>query len=330
VSNLEQRPAETLTGTLAGAVPSPRHGLQVLAPREVPLGGTRAMHVRRTLPHRDLRTVGAWCFLDDYGPQDVSGTGAMQVPPHPHTGLQTVTWLLDGRVRHQDSLGNDLLVRPGELNLMTAGRGISHAETSPAGATGDVRGLQLWVALPSEHRDVVPDLGHHADLPVLHGDGFEATLLLGSLMGATSPARAFTPIVGAEISVRSGGAATVEIERAHEHAVLALSDDLVVDGTPVGRAHLVHLPPGRPALRLSAGHAAGRLLLLGGQPFGEELLMWWNFVARSHDEIVEAREEWTAAVSGAATRFGQVSAYDGPALPAPALPTSRLRPRRPT
>jgi quercetin 2,3-dioxygenase len=112
--------------------------------------------------------------------------------------------------------------------------------------------------------------------------------------------------------------------------VLALSDDLVVDGTPVERAHLAPLPPGRSVLRLSTGHAAGRLLLLGGEPFDEELLMWWNFVARSHDEIVEAREEWTAAVAGAPTRFGQVSGYDGAALPAPAVPTSRLRPRRRT
>jgi hypothetical protein len=326
VSNLEQRPAETLTGS----VPSPRQSLRVLAPRDVPLGGTRAMHVRRTLPHRDLRTVGAWCFLDDYGPQEVVGAGAMQVPPHPHTGLQTVTWLLDGQVRHQDSLGNDQLVRPGELNLMTAGRGISHAETSPAGATGDLRGLQLWVALPSEHRDVEPDLGHHADLPVLHGEGFEATVLLGSLMGATSPAHAFTPIVGAEVELRAAAVVTLELERTYEHAVLALSHDVVVDGTPVERAHLVHLSPGRPGLRLSAGRAAGRLLLLGGEPFDEELLMWWNFVARSHGEIVEAREEWMAAVAGAATRFGQVSAYDGAALPAPAVPTSRLRPRRRT
>ena len=137
MSNLEQRPAETLD---RAAPPQPRSGRQVLAPREVPLGGTRAMVVRRTLPHRQLRTIGAWCFLDDYGPHDVAGGPGMQVPPHPHTGLQTVTWLLDGEVRHQDSLGSDAIVRPGALNLMTAGRGISHAETSPAGATGTIRG----------------------------------------------------------------------------------------------------------------------------------------------------------------------------------------------
>jgi len=173
--------------------------VSVLAPREVPLGGTRQLLVRRTLPHRDLRTVGAWCFLDDYGPVDVTGTPGMQVPPHPHTGLQTVTWLLDGAVRHQDSLGSDALVRPGELNLMTAGRGISHAETTPVGATGALRGLQLWVALPARYRDAAPEFAHHGDLPRTEGEGLTVTVLLGSVAGAMSPARTYTPIVGAQL-----------------------------------------------------------------------------------------------------------------------------------
>ncbi len=282
------------------------------------------MMVRRTLPHRELRTVGAWCFLDDYGPHDLTGTPGMQVPPHPHTGLQTVTWLLDGEVRHRDSLGSDALVRPGELNLMTAGRGISHAETSPEAATGALRGLQLWVALPTRHRDVAPAFAHHADLPVLDLDGARVTVLLGELAGQASPAQTFSPIVGAEVAL-SGGA-QLPVEAAFEHAVLAL-DDVVVDGRPVAAGHLAHLAPGRRTLAVAPGAASGRLLLLGGEPFGEDLLMWWNFVARSHDEVVEAREEWTAAVAGAATRFGRVETYDGPALAAPALPTSRLRPR---
>ena len=324
VSNLERRPAETLTG----AVPQPRSGRRVLEPREVPLGGPRAMVVRRTLPHRELPTIGAWCFLDDYGPHDVTGTAGMQVPPHPHTGLQTVTWLLDGEVHHQDSLGSDALVRPGALNLMTAGRGISHAETSPPGATGIVRGLQLWVALPGRDRDTAPDFAHHPHLPEVEGDGLSVTVLLGSVAGATSPARTFTPIVGADLVLHPGAQAAVPLEPDFEHGLLALSDGLEVDGRPLHRASLEHLAPGRSQVVVSAGPAGGRLMLLGGEPFDEELLMWWNFVARSHDEVVEAREEWTAAVAGSDTRFGQVSGYDGPALPAPALPTSRLRPRR--
>jgi redox-sensitive bicupin YhaK (pirin superfamily) len=302
--------------------------VSVLAPREVPLGGTRQLLVRRTLPHRDLRTVGAWCFLDDYGPVDVTGTPGMQVPPHPHTGLQTVTWLLDGEVRHQDSLDSDALVRPGELNLMTAGRGISHAETTPVGATGALRGLQLWVALPARHRDTAPDFAHHGDLPRTEGEGLTVTVLLGSVAGAMSRARTFTPIVGAEVVLAPGAHVGLPLERGFEHALLGLSDDLVVDGSRLERASLQHLSPGRSRVVLTAGPTGGRAFLLGGEPFDEELLMWWNFVARSHDEVVQSREEWMAAVDGAATRFGQVSGYDGGALPAPALPTTRLRPRR--
>ena len=324
MSNLEQRPAETLTGS---AVPRPRSGRRVLAPREVPLGGPRAMVVRRTLPHRDLRTIGAWCFLDDYGPQAIAGTPGMQVPPHPHTGLQTVTWLLDGEVHHQDSLGSDALVRPGALNLMTAGRGISHAETSPVGATGTLRGLQLWVALPARDRDTVPAFAHHADLPRVEGDGIDVTVLLGAVAGSASPATVFTPIVGAEVVLAPGARSALPLESGFEHGLLALSDGLTVDGESLDRASLEHLAPGLRQVVLGAGPDGGRLLLLGGEPFDEELLMWWNFVARSHEEVVEAREEWTAAVGGAATRFGQVTGYDGPSLPAPALPTSRLRPR---
>ena len=184
MSNLDRRPTESLTG----AVPQPRSGRRVLAPREVPLGGVRALLVRRTLPHRELPTIGAWCFLDDYGPHDVARTSGMQVPPHPHTGLQTVTWLLSGEVHHQDSVGSDALVRPGELNLMTAGRGISHAETSPAGAVDALRGLQLWVALPGGHRDTPPAFAHHDDLPRVEVDGSSVIVLMGSVAGATSPA----------------------------------------------------------------------------------------------------------------------------------------------
>jgi quercetin 2,3-dioxygenase len=301
--------------------------VSVLAPREVPLGGTRQLLVRRTLPHRDLRTVGAWCFLDDYGPVDVTGTPGMQVPPHPHTGLQTVTWLLDGEVRHQDSLGSDALVRPGELNLMTAGRGISHAETTPVGATGGLRGLQLWVALPDAARHVEPHFAHHGDLPHLEDGPLHATVIVGSVAGERSPAEAYTPLVGADVTLTEG-TGRLPLEADFEHAVLALDGDVTVDGEPVAESSLVYLGCGRSELALGAGPLGGRLLLLGGAPLDEELLMWWNFVARSHDEVVEAREEWMAAVDGATTRFGQVTGYDGGALAAPALPTSRLRPRR--
>lgn len=323
MSNLERRPEETPTGGVGTVSPEPTR--QLLAPREVPLGGPRAMLVRRTLPHREIRTVGAWCFLDDYGPASGTDPG-MVVPPHPHTGLQTVTWLLSGEVRHQDSLGSEQLVRPGELSLMTAGRGISHAETSTP-TSPDLRGVQLWVALPDPDRGTAPDFEHHGTLPVLVDAELSATVLLGALGDVRSPARAFTPIVGVDLTVRAGGVGTVPLEKPWEHAVLALSGDVVVDDEPVPQGSLAYLGCGRDRLEVRSDGADVRAMLLGGEPFGEELLMWWNFVGRTHDEVAAARAEWMTAVGGADTRFGHVTAYDGPALPAPALPGTRLRPR---
>jgi redox-sensitive bicupin YhaK (pirin superfamily) len=288
------------------------------------------MLVRRTLPHRTLRTVGAWCFLDDYGPDPVRAGPGMVVPPHPHTGLQTVTWLLEGLVRHQDSLGNDLTVRPGQLNLMTAGRGIAHAETSPAARPDRLRGLQLWVAMPDDARDVAPHVEQHAELPLVEGDGIHATVVAGELAGEVSPARTYTPLLGADVSLGPGAAVRLPLDPGHEHAVLALEDGLQVAGRPLPPGSLAYLGRGRRELGLAAGAGRGsRLLLIGGEPFQEQLLMWWNFVARSHEEIVAARQEWEGARTtlGGTARFGAVPGYDGPALAAPPMPGTTLRPR---
>lgn len=326
MSNLERDPRETVAGGLATVVAEPTR--RVLGPREVPLGGARAMHVRRTLPHRDLPTVGAWCFVDEYGPADVTGSAGMNVPPHPHTGLQTVTWLLDGAVHHQDSLGNEQLVRPGQLSLMTAGHGITHAETSPPDHPPLLRGVQLWVALPDSDRHVAAHFAHHANLPVVSDDGLRATVIIGSVAGERSPAHAYTPLVGADVELGPDASSRLPLDPGFEHAVLALDGDAVVDGAPLPRASLVYLGCGRHDLDLAADGRGGRLLLLGGAPFEEELLMWWNFVGRDHDEIVAFRSEWETSRAGAATRFGTVTGYDGAPLAAPEMPSVRLRPRR--
>ena len=251
----------------------------------------------------------------------------MQVPPHPHTGLQTVTWLLEGEVHHQDSLGSEQRVRPGQLSLMTAGRGIAHAETSPADHPPTLRGVQLWVALPESDRHMAPAFEHHAELPVLRSAGLTATLIIGELAGERSPATAYTPLVGADVVVDPAGTGRLPLDPTFEHAVLALSAGVLVDGESTAEATLTYLGCGRRDLALTAGPAGGRLLLLGGAPFSEELLMWWNFVGRDHDEIVAFRNEWEASRGGATTRFAPVLGYDGAALPAPDLPTVRLRPR---
>lgn len=287
----------------------------------VALGGPRGMAVTRTLPHKQRRMVGAWCFLDAYGPHDLAAGPGMRVGPHPHIGLQTVSWLVAGEILHRDSLGSLREVRPGQLNLMTAGRGISHSEETPARNSGVLQGVQLWVALPAAHRDTAPAFAHHDDLPVLAAGGLRATVLVGELAGAVSPAACYSPLVGAEVTLAAGTDARLPLRPGFEYAVLAVDGAVTVDGTTVKPGPLLYLGEGRSSLRLRAGSDA-RLMLIGGEPFTERLVMWWNFIARDHDEVVRAREEW-AHGSG----FGRVHGYDGPAIPAPPMPITRLVPR---
>jgi redox-sensitive bicupin YhaK (pirin superfamily) len=336
VSNLEAHPDEVVRGGLVeavapvGAVPPQlpardvQHdlgeGLTLLEPREVPLGGPRAMLVRRTLPHRDIRTIGAWCFVDHFGPTSggASDGGAMHVPPHPHIGLQTVTWLLDGDVEHRDSVGSRQLVHPGELNVMTAGRGIAHSEDSVGPAGSGMHGVQLWTALPDADRHQAPHFEHHGDLPVLTAAGVRATVFVGSLDGAASAAAAYSPLLGVEVLLEPGARSALPLAADFEHGVLAVEGEPVVAGVRVATSSLLRLPPGRREL---TAEGPGRFLLLGGTPFGEDLLMWWNFVARDHDEIARARQDWEAGRG-----FGHVDHPAGP-LAAPALPTTRLKAR---
>jgi redox-sensitive bicupin YhaK (pirin superfamily) len=275
------------------------------------------MMVDRTLPNRGRRMVGAWCFLDHYGPEDV----AMRVPPHPHTGLQTVSWLFAGAVRHRDSLGNDQLIQPGQLNLMTAGRGIAHAEDSPEDHSGVLHGVQLWVALPDADRRTDPDFAHHGDLPVTSGDGLTLTVFVGELAGAASPARAYSPLLGAEAVLAAGAHARLPLVPGFEYAVLAVSGTVRVDGVELSPGPLLYLGTGRAGLDLDADRPA-RVLVLGGEPFDGQIVMWWNFVGRDHEDIVADRTDWMAG-----QRFGAVRDYPGDPLPAPAMPATRLKAR---
>ena len=316
MSNLEEDPQETALGSVAVA----ESAHEVLAGREVALG--RYTVVRRFLPQTGRRTVGAWCFLDHFGPEDVSSGTGMRVPPHPHTGLQTVTWLLDGEVLHRDSLGSEQAVRPGELNLMTAARGIAHSEESPSPRPSLLHGVQLWVALPEGARHSDPAFDHVVSLPVLGLPGAGVTVLMGSVDGVRSPAPAHTPLVGADVAVTAGADVRLPLERAYEHAVLVLAGSVAVDGRPLGVDTMVYLGRDRAVLPLRGGADGARMLLLGGEPFDEQLVMWWNFVGRSHEEIVAFREDWADG-----RRFGEVHGFAGDPLPAPPMPTTRLRPR---
>jgi len=273
--------------------------------------------IRRLLPVRGRRLIGPWCFLDSFGPLAFEGGKPMDVAPHPHIGLQTVSWLLEGEVLHHDSLGETGLAKPGVLNLMTAGRGIAHSEETPPGHRGRLHGVQLWVALPDTDRQVTPSFESRADLPRLQLEGGAATLLLGELGGERSPATTFSPIVGAELRVAEGRCLGAPLEPGFEHALLVMRGDATLGGAALERDVLHFLGSGRRELWLESRQGA-RVLLIGGAPFGESVLMWWNFVARTPEEIAAAREDWQAG-----RRFGEVAAYRGSRLPAPEL---RARP----
>jgi len=355
MSNLEQKPAETWVECDATVVETPR-GIEIMTPREVPLGGPRAMTVHRTLPSRERTMIGAWCFIDHYGPADVSHTGGMVVPPHPHTGLQTVSWLFEGEIEHRDSVGSHAFVRPGVLNLMTAGHGISHSEVS----TDDTRvlhGAQLWVALPSASREVDPFFESHEAATTQLGDA-DLSVFVGDFAGCSVGATTFTPLVAVEVRLPAGGAVELPLRPDFEYGLLVDSGPVSVDGTAVERTELAYTGLGRPSLDVRAGTEPARLLLIGGEPLDEKILMWWNFVGRSHEEIVAYRTQWQRE-SGAPEPDGGVPAPDaageasaeaadpshpesvfttarfgasdhhfaGAPLPAPVLPGVRLQPR---
>ncbi|HEY1643336.1 MAG TPA: pirin family protein [Streptosporangiaceae bacterium] len=291
------------------------HGAELTAAREAQVGG---MTVRRLLPLRLRRSVGAWCFVDHYGPQSVDGVAGMQVPPHPHIGLQTVTWLLTGNVLHRDSLGSEQMIRPGQLNLMTAGRGIAHAEESPAEHDPFLHGVQLWVALPDADRQVAPAFEHHSDLPQTAVGGFAVTVFMGELARHRSPATAFTSIVGAELAAIGPSRTDLPLEPDFEHVLFVAAGSAQVDGARLEPGQLLYLSASRERTAVAAANGA-RLFLLGGVPLGEPLLMWWNFVARTPEEITAATADWSAG------RFGDVGGYQGEPLPAPPLDATRLR-----
>ncbi|MEV8031812.1 pirin family protein [Streptomyces sp. NPDC086182] len=317
MSNLDREAVPAPCGGRGFVVAEPVR--ELLSPRRVKLG--ESTEVRRLLPNLGRRMVGAWCFVDHYGPDDIADEPGMQVPPHPHMGLQTVSWLHEGEVLHRDSTGSLQTIRPRELGLMTSGHAISHSEESPREHSRLLHGAQLWVALPDSHRHTDPRFEHHAELPVVTAPGLRATLLLGALDGTTSPGTTYTPIVGADLALASGADVRLPLEPDFEYAVLVMSGEAHVDGVPVVPGSMLYLGCGRTELPLRATSDAG-LMLLGGEPFEEELIMWWNFIGRSNEDIAQARSDWMKG-----SRFGEVVGYDGAPLTAPELPPGPLKPR---
>lgn len=281
------------------------------------------MQVRRALPHKLRRRVGAWCFLDHYGPVTLAPeAGGMRVGPHPHMGLQTVSWLYSGEVFHRDSLGSQQLIKPGQLNLMTAGHGISHSEESPKPHRPDLHGLQFWIALPELSRDRDPAFDHHPALPTLKRDGLEMSLIVGEALGEKSPAKTYTPLMGVDIRLAEPGRRRLPLDPAFEHALLPIAGNFTVEGRQAELGALTYLGSGRDGLLLENAQPA-HAFLLGGEPLREEVLLWWNFVGRNDQEMRTASEQWQAHDP----RFGEVQGYDGTRLIAPELAT-RLKSHR--
>lgn len=272
--------------------------LEILAGRAAQVG---TLPVRRMLPARGRRTIGAWCFIDHMGPASFDPGDGMAVPPHPHTGLQTVTWLFEGSALHRDSLGTEQMIRPGQLNLMTAGRGIAHAEEDPDGCGGNIHGMQLWVAQPSATRAGASSFEHLVDLPVVDLGNGAATVLIGPFGGAHSPARRDTDHAGVELDLRRG-TTVLPLDPAYEHGLVVASGTLTSAGTILTPGAVAYLAPGAHELAVTADGPA-RALLVGGVPFPEEVAMWWNFVARTKDELAIAYSEWMTG----SDRFGGVT-----------------------
>lgn len=270
-------------------------GVEAREGRSTEVGG---MPVARVLPTKGRRTVGAWCFVDLMGPMDAVDPDPLEVGPHPHIGLSTVTWLHAGEALHTDSLGTEQPIRPGQLNLMTAGHGIAHAEFA---AEPPFNGVQLWIAQPEERRHGESTFQHLEDLPQVDlGHGL-ATVLIGSHQGATSAARADTPLVGLDLEVRRGRA-ELPLNRTFEHAVVPVEGRVKVGPEVIEPGWIALVPAGIEELPIETERDDSRLLVLGGEPLGERIQMWWNFVARDRDEITAAWREWRDRTD----RFGAV------------------------
>lgn len=291
-----------------------------LESRSAEIGG--GLTIRRALPNRHRRTVGAWCFLDHAGPMEFGAGGGMHVGPHPHIGLQTFTWMIEGEVVHRDSLGNEQLITPGQVNLMTAGAGIAHAEDSAEGAAGRLHAAQLWIALPEGERRRAPAFRNHPRLPLIRKGGFDVRVLAGRAFGETSPAEVYSPLVGLDLTAAGPAALTLPLTASFEHAALVLSGAASIAGEALAPGTLLYFAPGREELALRAESAA-RVLLIGGVPFGEQILVWWNFVARTREEIAAATRDWNSG------RFGPVHGSPAPPLIAPDGAGLNLRPAPP-
>lgn len=266
---------------------------QVLTPVTHDLGGFK---VHRALPHQHRTTVGPFIFFDQMGPARLPTGEGIDVRPHPHINLATVTYLFTGAIDHRDSLGTFRTIAPGAVNLMTAGRGIVHSERSPTDerAHGPVlSGIQTWLAVPSDKEEIDPAFEHvgREDLPVIEGDGATARVIMGSLWGRTSPMTQHSATIYADVRLLPGGGIPIDPE-ADERALYLIEGEASLDGRPLELMTLYVLAPGVAATLRSA--RGGHVMLCGGAPLDGPRHVWWNFVSSRPERIRQAREDWNA------------------------------------
>ena len=286
---------------------------QVIAPVTHDLG---AFKVRRTLPARERTMVGPFIFVDEFGPARLEPRQGMDVRPHPHINLATVTYLIDGAIEHRDSIGSHQVIEPGAVNLMTAGKGIVHSERSPddsRAAGPSFYGMQTWLALPDGKEEVDPAFDHvpAERLPVIEGGGATARVLMGTLWGATAGTPCHSPTIYADIDLTSGGSIPIDAE-ADERGIMLIGGEASLDGQALEPYALYVLAPGHAGRLASA--SGGRAMLLGGGAFATRRHVFWNFVSSSRDRINQAKEDWEAM------RFDLIPGDDQEYIPLPAVP----------
>lgn len=308
MSNQETSSQLSSSADCSDTVPS----IQRVAARSAEIGGT--LPVNRVLPTRQRRLIGAWCFLDHAGPARFAAGEGMHVGAHPHTCLQTFTWMIAGEVMHRDSLGNQQVIRPGEVNLMTAGRGIAHTEDSMPDSQ-QLHAAQLWIALPQTLADCAPAFAHYPELPRWTVEGVEHSLLVGKYAGHTSPVQVHSPLMAVDLATQQGGTLQLNLNPQFEHGILLLEGELSIGTEVFSENELGYLGCGHDQLKLQLAPGC-RAILLGGEPLDAEILMFWNFVGYSKAHIAQAWRDWQAGDA----RFGTVPGYSGQPLPAPALP----------
>lgn len=278
---------------------------------------TPQLKVHRILPQRDLRMVGPWCFLDHFGPVAPSNYQAFDVAPHPHIGLQTITWLFSGELTHLDSLGYQQPLRAGQLNLMTAGNGISHAEIADEQVEHALHGLQLWAALPEHHEAIEPDFEHHRELPHFALDGVTAELIIGDYGKHKSPATCYHPTLALLLTTPKVQTVEIALEREFEYAIYVVEGSVHSHKQTVKPHQLVYLGANRKHIQLELA-ADSRVLILGGVPFAEPVVMWWNYVSHSGDRLRQADADWRAGHR----RFGEIPRYHGARTLGPEIPAA--------